>query len=141
MESTKNNLNGFIIITMLISIAFVACTNITPTSIIFPTQDKPATEWMQALLSGKLLIDNDGCVRIGDSLIIWPYEFSLKNINGVYTVFDNLGKAVGNIGDQIKISGGEDSSYTDQKCQGPYWEAGNEINKVDPLIPLSINKI
>lgn len=128
-----------IIITIIISMAFTGCTNIsqpnqdrsldteTP---IFPTADAPATEAMEALLTGELSIDENDCVRVEDFLVVWPYEFSLRKMDGEYTVFDNESKAIASIGDQIKMGGGS-SEYSNEKCAGPYWIAGDGIIKVE----------
>ena len=79
----------------------------------FPTQKEPASVYMAALLSDKpeeLVVDDNGCLRAGGYLFIWPYGFSLTDIDGAITVVDNAGKPVVSVGDKIEVSGGEASN-------------------------------
>jgi len=111
----------------------------------FPTQKESAPVYMDALLSDKpeeLVVDDNGCLRAGGYLLIWPYGFSLTDIDGVITVVDNTGKPVVNVGDKIEVSGGECAGCTSEdiakistqlpndRCSGPYWIVGNEIIRV-----------
>ena len=118
---------------------------ITP---FFPTQKKPATAVMQALLSNKpeeLKLVN-GCFRvdngISDNLIIWPYGFSFStNENGIVQINNESGQSIILVGDKVKfgggigdISGGEHKDVSvvsgklpSDQCSGPYWILGEIV--------------
>jgi len=109
----------------------------------FPTQKEPASVYMAALLSDKpeeLVVDDNGCLRAGGYLFIWPYGFSLTDIDGAITVVDNAGKPVVSVGDKIEVSGGEASNkyiakyfpevLNNRRCPGLYWIVGYEITRI-----------
>lgn len=92
-----------------------------------------------ALFEGKLVLDNNNCLRLkpscdkGNSMFpVWPYGYSLKIIGKQIQVVDK-GKdnhIVAIVGDEIKLGGGEITSeivesYIGQQlpdaCTGPYW--------------------
>lgn len=106
------------------------------------TQKESQTEHMQALLSSepeKISVDENGCIRIKDYLIIWPFGFKIIDKNNKLTIVDNEGNFVANIGDKVIVSGGECSGCSinyikkitgtnlNQKCEGIYWIIGGEI--------------
>ncbi len=108
------------------------------------TQKTSQSEHMQALLSSepeKLSVDEYGCIRIKDYLIVWPFGYKVISRNNKVTIVDNEGDFVANIGDQVTVSGGECSgcSINDIKkitgtnpnpqCEGIYWIVGNEIKR------------
>src|SRR5680860_34106 len=114
----------------------------------FPTQKKPATAVMQALLSNKpeeLKLVN-GCFRVDngfdDYLIIWPYGFSFStNENGIVQINNESGQSIILVGDKVKFGGGggemsggdsEDVSVISaelpsNRCSGPYWIVGEIV--------------
>ncbi len=94
---------------------------------------------MDALLEGKLEVDDGGCLRVNDYLIVWPYGFDLT---GNPTVIDSTGKPIASVGYKIKVGGGEVSTqYDDEieylsgfsaqlpndRCLGPYWIASPDV--------------
>jgi hypothetical protein len=102
---------------------------------------------MEALLSDKTeeLELMDGCLRVNNGydnyLLVWPYGFSLSTKDGVIRVIDDTGQPIVRVGDKIKVSGGECAGCTSEdvakisvqlpseRCSGPYWIVGAEINK------------
>ncbi len=111
----------------------------------FPTQKETVTTYMDALLGGRLVVDDGGCLRVNGYLLVWPYRFSLSTFNDMkeLQILDNDGKYVTQLGHNIRVSGGEISgddsgnvsAYSTQlpsdRCMGPYWIVGNEIAEVE----------
>lgn len=89
----------------------------------FVSQSRPSPE--SETLSGELLLDDDGCLRIGNYLIIWPPDVYLRE-EPLRLVDSDLEDIVP-VGETIQVTGGEKSSddyrYFDNKvhCSGPYW--------------------
>lgn len=134
----------------LLSILFFSCggnqklneTNIKPEdsvvqeTILLTLSEQP-NDFMEALISGVLLFDIEGCLRLGEYTIVWPSGFRLDQNNEV--IYDNEGNLVAQIGSQMEISGGEcadcsiehikelTGSIPADKCHGSYWIAGEEI--------------
>lgn len=127
----------------------VSTSSFTP---FFPTQKKPATSVMQALLSDKPeeLELVDGCLRVNNGydnyLIVWPYGFSLRtDKDGVIQVIDDTGQPVVHVGDKVRFGGGggemsggdsgDVSAVSTQlpsdRCSGPYWILGEIIGITD----------
>ena len=118
-------------------------TSLTPSSTpFFPTQKEPATSHMLALLSDKpeeLIVDGNDCLHAGGYLLVWPYGFSLTDIDDITTVVDNTGKPIARAGDKIEVGGGECAGCTGEdiakisaqlpndRCSGPYWIVGEII--------------
>ncbi len=121
-------------------------------SLFFPTQSKPATEHMEALLSGTLEEIND-CLRVNGNLIIWPYGFSINtDEKGGIQVIDNRSyphksRPIIRVGDKVRFGGGgfSEDEYEDGMdmvdilsnlsaelpsdcCSGPYWILGEIIS-------------
>lgn len=110
----------------------------------FPVQ-KAGLGRMEALLEGKLVLDN-GCLRVkyfdDNYLLIWPYGFSLRTKGKEIQVVDSDGQVVARVGDKITVGGGEvpgegvkefiEESITGQplpdNCTGPYWIVGVVVN-------------
>ena len=114
----------------------------------FPTQKKPATSVMQALLSNKpeeLKLVN-GCFRVNngidDYLIIWPYGFSFStDENGVVQINNETDQPIMYVGDKVKFGGGGgemsggdsgdasavSAELPSNRCSGPYWILGEIV--------------
>ena len=100
----------------------------------FPTQKVRATEQMQALLVGKLELIN-GCLRVGENLLIFPYGFTLRNTNDTLTVYDAAGQRLAAVGDTIRLGGGQLGTgenntpleFENERCNGPYWIIGDVL--------------
>jgi|GEM_PF-1274050 len=117
----------------------------------FPTQKEPATSYMQALLSDKPeeLIIKDGCLRAGGYLLVWPYGFSLSaDKDGIFQVNDSTGQPVAQVGDKVRIVGGEMSGvnvgnltqYSEEfpgRCSGLYWIVAEVISVEKSTSPVA----
>jgi hypothetical protein len=118
--------------------------------IFFPRQ-KAGVAVMEAILVGKL-VKIDGCLRINAShgetsyLVVWPFGYSLKIVNGVILVQDGSGKTRVRVGEEVFVSGGETKSVEgiaaldDQvkrelstRCSGPYWLVGSEVRRAESM--------
>lgn len=102
----------------------------------FPTQPEPQTEAMQALLTGKLVVEGD-CLRVGEHLLIWPYGFTVRDDNGVVEVRDETGGTVAHVGEEVKLGGGQVGELSgdlapiaEHGCDGPYWIVGEVVGNV-----------
>ncbi len=112
----------------------------TPTVPFFPRQKEVPNVFMEALLTGELVVVDD-CLRVNDSggnslLLIWPRDFSLRTDNDVIQIVDGSGQLVAQVGDRLQIAGGEVPRITEAKvqplpdnCPGPYWVVGNQITR------------
>ncbi len=76
-----------------------------PPDVYFPVQAEPQHMYLQARLEGTLHIE-DGTLYVDDSLIIWPFGFTLRTDNDEIWINDETGKAVLRIGDRVRIGGG-----------------------------------
>lgn len=96
----------------------------------FPVQNPNQTVQMDALLKGELVLVN-GCLRVDNYLLVWPYVFSISSTDGeVIQIIDNTGKPFARVGDKVNLGGGEMSSefiaqysaeLPNARCSGPYW--------------------
>jgi len=89
--------------------------------------------YMEALLQGKLVIDESGYLRIHDTLIIWPYHYSFISEGSDIWITNEKAEKIIKVGDPVKIGGGEyPEQYVSQAigqslpddCKGPFWLAG-----------------
>ncbi len=107
--------------------------------IVFPIQ-APTNVYMEALLTGTLVLDPNGCLRVqsegGQShLVLWRYGFSLRFEGENLEVLDEAGRVVGRAGEAVRMGGGESSPETVpglpvETCPGPFWALG-EIEPVE----------
>ncbi len=106
----------------------------------FPVQlEKYASEpYPSALATGEIVL-TDGYLRLSSvpdptsqPLIIWPAGFSVQVNNGKIQIINEAKNLVFNIGDNVKIGGGEVPAGIVEKyigqaipagCEGPYWIA------------------
>lgn len=108
----------------------------TPTSTpFFPQQKENPAIYMDAELVGELVLE-DGCLRVGDDLLVWPHGFSLSTEDGVIQIIDDNGQPIMRVGDKIKLGGGEmpseriakySAELPSDRCSGPYWIVGEVI--------------
>jgi hypothetical protein len=108
----------------------------TPTSTpFFPQQKENPAIFMDALLVGELVLEDD-CLSVGDDLLVWPHGFSLSTEDGVIQIIDDNDQPIMRVGDKIKLGGGEMSREHIAKysaelpsdcCSGPYWIVGEVI--------------
>jgi hypothetical protein len=113
-------LNKKIILALVVGLVFLGCnSSISDVSKIeiqsnkdffFPTQQSKSIVMRQARLSG-VLKNKQNCLRINDSLIIWPNGFFFKD-NSIY---DENNHFIVKIGESIVLSGGGFSSIENSK--------------------------
>jgi len=109
---------------------------VTPVPEVFMAQLKQRdAAFMEALLSGKLVIDN-GCLRVQNDnesyLVIWQADYFLTDNDGVLEILDETGTAVAEVGEIVYMGGGEQAGVRDaelrqpvpEPCGGPYWRMG-----------------
>ena len=106
---------------------------------MFPTMKAPHNEFLQALLTGRLVLSGD-CLSVGDKLIVWPYGYTVKSKEGVISIFNEKDKQIANVGDTFELSGGQAGEsvnlkeqvegYIPGRCSGPIWMVG-EVNIKD----------
>ena len=101
------------------------------------TLTESQNNFMEALTFGILTLSSEGCLKVGDKTIIWPYGYKLGTDKNV--ICNAEGDIVVKVGDQIQLSGGECSNCSKEqikkltgnlpndKCYGDYWIVGNEI--------------
>ena len=116
-----------------------ATTRVNAVDLVFLTQSEPQRAYMDALFTGRVIIDASRCTRLGDAdgaTVIWPAGFTVAQEGSSIRVLDNTGRAVGRLGESFRIGGGEVSelhhslqiSYMDramahESCPGRYWIA------------------
>lgn len=112
--------------------------NISTSTPFFPRQKENPASYMDAKLAGELVL-KDGCLRVGDDLIVWPYGFSVSTENEVTRVIDNNGQPIIRVGDKIELGGGEmpdesiaqySAELPSDRCSGPYWIVGEVLTTV-----------
>jgi len=101
-------------------------------SVHFPQLKTASASYMQALLTGKLTLE-DGYLRVHDRIIIWQPDFFVHNNNGTIEILDKDGKVVGRVGEEIYMGGGEIPMPPEDKfikeplpddIEGPFWLQG-----------------
>ena len=121
----------------------------TPESgVFFPQQEPPVGPRvsMVALFFGEL-VEVDGCLRARDAhddyLVIWPHDHSLNVEDDRIQILDEAGEAVVEVGDQVRLSGGEAMSVSgDEKlrdvvpahCPGRFWIVGTEVDRLQDVL-------
>jgi hypothetical protein len=96
----------------------------------FPQARYPAGAEMQALARGRLEIVN-GCIRLGEGLIIWPSSAVLERDGDRIVIRDRQTGTFATIGAEIEMGGGQspgiDAAHLTgpipASCAGPYWIA------------------
>ncbi len=106
-----------------------------PSVSFFPVQKEVQSEVMQVLLQGELVLDN-GCLRVHDELILWPYDYSLQTEGKEIWVIDDKGQSVAHVGHHVRLGGGQvPTFFAEEKlghplpegCDGPYFLAGEVV--------------
>ncbi|OQX21476.1 MAG: hypothetical protein BWK75_03035 [Candidatus Altiarchaeales archaeon A3] len=113
--------------------------------LFFPTQKESVTSYMDALLSGKLeVVDEGGCLRVGGYLLVWSYGFSasISSKDKTIHILDDKGNFIAQVGDKIKVGGGECAGCTskdvakisaqlpNERCPGPYWIVAPDVKVI-----------
>lgn len=114
----------------------------TPGAPAFPQVAAAAGEFadLAALIEGTLVVE-DGCLRVArpdraSVLIVWPAEATLRTDGGMVRVADGRGRAVAQVGQPVRLGGGELSREAisalpgrplraplPPNCPAPYWLA------------------
>ena len=116
--------------------------------IFFPRQEPPVgpRESMLALFFGEL-VEVDGCLRARDThddyLVIWPHDHSLNVEEGAIQILDETGEVAVEVGDRVRLSGGEAMSLDGDErlqdvapahCPGRYWIVGTEVARLQDVL-------
>ena len=112
--------------------------------VMFPQHDVPPAEYWRERFVGKLTLE-DGCLRAGSLLLIWPASFTFDTNNGVVRVIDADGRIAAHVGDDVRFSrahvpfeealdGGRIDGLSED-CSGPYWLVGGEVVAISPGEP------
>ncbi|MGE5140283.1 MAG: hypothetical protein ACM3JD_12530 [Rudaea sp.] len=104
-----------------------------PPSLAMPQLRARSAAFMMALATGPLEV-KDGCLRVGDHLVIWQPDYFLNDNHGTIEIIDRSGKVAARVGAETQMSGGEiplNDELTRQlrtpipdRCTGPYWLMG-----------------
>lgn len=141
----KSKLRG-LMIGIIVSILVTGCVektqqddrfiNTSTSTIFFPVRNDPhPSSQMAALLEGELVQIN-GCLRVNNYLLVWPYGFSVSTNGEVIQINNNTGKPIALVGDKVRVGGGEmpgdyianfSVELPSSRCSGPYWIVGDVI--------------
>ena len=104
-----------------------------PSGIVMPQLIARSAAFMMALAVGPLEV-KDGCLRLGDYLVIWQPDYFLNDNRGKLEIIDRSGKVVARVGEETRMSGGEIPLSAElvrqlrtpipDRCSGPYWLMG-----------------
>lgn len=113
--------------------------SVNAVDLVFLTQSERPEAFMDALFTGRVIVDDAKCTRLDDAgraTVIWPVGYSVSGENGNLRVLDGGGRDVGRLGGTFRIGGGEvpllntrlPISYMDraraaESCPGIYWIA------------------
>ena len=97
------------------SVGFTGCNKgVTESDIYFPILEEPANAYMTALTEGKLIFDGKYILlKAGflfvteDMLLLWPYGYSVEVEKGNIHILDDNRDIVANVGDHVKMGGGQ----------------------------------
>jgi hypothetical protein len=114
------------------------------TEVFFP-QQRQGGESMMAEVSGKLVLDDEGCLRLEehlgqtDTVPVWPARFELDTSGGEVRVLDVEGRVAAKVGEEVYMGGGgipkDQVTLADERmlrelferCPGQYWIVGSEV--------------
>src|SRR5688572_6031590 len=109
--------------------------------VIFLARSQAATAEMEALFTGRVAVDDVGCLRLDTDdrhTVVWPSGFTLRvEDDGTAYVISADGRRVGGIGGYFELGGGEvpalhedvslspaDRAAALSACPGRYWIVG-----------------
>ena len=120
-----------------------------PTDVLFPRQ-RAGVDYMQASGGGKLVLDEEGCLRIGrrggaaGDVVVWPHDHSVEvDASGEVRIREGKGRVVAKVGDDVRVGGGEVGDrgidFVDEgsvpskqelleRCPGSYYPSANEVS-------------
>ncbi len=100
---------------------------------------------MMAEISGKLVLDDEGCLRIEEhpghtvTVPIWPAGFEPDTSGDEVSVLDDEGRVAATVGERVYMGGGgvpkDRVTLADEgmlrelfeRCPGEYWIVGSEV--------------
>ena len=119
------------------------------TEVLFPRQ-RAGVDYMQAAGGGKLVLDEQGCLRLGrggdvaGDVIVWPHDHSVEvDADGEVRIRDEKSRVVAKVGDDVQVGGGEvgdrGADFVDEdsvpskqelleRCPGSYYLSGDELS-------------
>lgn len=108
----------------------------------FFTQSQVSEAVMDALFEGRVVADEEGCLRLDGpdaQTVIWPKGWALATVEGTRVVRDAAGREVGRIEGTFRLGGGEvpvlhdgipmdaaDREEAEEACPGRYWIVGED---------------
>ena len=106
----------------------------------FFTQSEVPEAVMDALFEGRVVADEEGCLRLDGPdapTVIWPKGWALATVKGVRVVRNAAEREVGRIGGPFRLGGGvvpflhegipmdaADREEAERACPGRYWIVG-----------------
>lgn len=110
----------------------------TQDQLVFYTQNRVPDAVMDALFTGTIHADDDGCLRPGPEsqstfTFVWPKSYGLDTSGGSAVVMDDQGETVGALGEEFTLGGGEVVELLDsmgfteedraaaEACPGRFW--------------------
>jgi len=105
----------------------------TPAALRIVTSDSSEPSGMEALLTGSLAVDDDGCVFAQTSgsrvTLVWPDGYSVRGDSASYEIVDRNDNVVAKSGEDLAIGGGgtdaSDDSWGNVGCvEGDIWVVG-----------------
>jgi hypothetical protein len=131
-----------LVVLAAVLLALAGCRSAAPPTVsYFPVQKEPAEIILLASLPGELVLDEDGYLRAGDNIILWPYGYSYEVRDGEIWIIDEAGRDAARVGDSVRIEGGQiPADFAEEKlgyplpegCTGPFWLAGEIEEWVQP---------
>jgi hypothetical protein len=112
---------------------------------VFFPQQRPGGEAMMAEIRGKLVLDDEGCLRVEEHpghaarVPIWPAGYELDATGGEVRVLDEEGRVAAKVGegvymggggvpkDRVALADGRMSEELFERCPGEYWIVGSEV--------------
>ena len=107
--------------------------------VLFLSRTEPENLVMDALFEGTVTLDEAGCIRLETTAdygvtAVWPHGYTLEQESGSFRVLDEAGQAVGTLGDEFSLGGGEvdqlhegigftpeDQQLANDRCEGKFW--------------------
>ena len=119
--------------------------------IFFPQVREGLDGGPDALMSGKLVLDDEGCLRLGSSrqggtwVPVWPANLRLETGGGKVRIVDGRGRTAAEVGKTVSMGGGEfglprnvvdprTARELRSRCPGHYWIA-TEPSTSSPRVP------
>ena len=115
---------------------------------MFFAERQPGGADMLSEIRGKLVIDDQGCLRVrhagGSPAVVWPAGFEPKVGSDGMRVLDGEGRVAARVDEAVRMGGGEtgisDNGAVDDRterelrksCPGPYWIAAPPVRMPRP---------